>query len=96
VELGDLMVAARLGKGRKPGQEGLPPGESEEFERYLLRYWSRREQFLAESECMNRIFELSEARRLARRGKALPPFPDWRKDIWRPAAWGRRLAGPHS
>jgi hypothetical protein len=88
VELGDLMVAASRGKGRKPGQEGLPPGESEEFGRYLLRYWSPKEQFLAESECMLRIFELSEARRLARRGKALPPVPDWRKAIWRGAAWG--------
>jgi hypothetical protein len=26
VELGDLMVVASLGKGKKPGQEGLPPG----------------------------------------------------------------------
>jgi hypothetical protein len=88
VELGDLIVAASAGKGRKPGQEGLPPGEREEFDRYLLRYWSPREQFLAQLECMGRIFDLSEARSLARRGKALPPVPDWRKATWRRFAWG--------
>jgi hypothetical protein len=88
VKLGELMVAASLGKGRKPGQEGLPPGESEEFGRYLLRYWSPREQALAKLECIGRIFDLSEARSLARRGKAPPLAPDWRKTMWPEAAWG--------
>ena len=37
---------------------------------------------------MGRIFDISEARRLARKGETLPPVPEWRKYPWRQAAWG--------
>jgi hypothetical protein len=88
MELGDLIMVARAGKGRKPGQEGLTHKEDREFARYLMQHWSPREQDLAYLGCMGRIFDIDEARRLARKGKTLPPPPEWRKYPWRNAAWG--------
>jgi hypothetical protein len=72
MELGDLIMVARAGKGRKPGQEGLTHKEDREFARYLMQHWSPREQDHAYLGCMMRIFDIDEARRLARKGKTLP------------------------